>query len=230
MKKNKSKLRTANVIRSGFLSLSMMVFVLSRAQGATIDLGVEVIALDTFADASGARLGNSASVFFGTWKSGYTTSIQASSVLADFRAGTRSITTLGDFFLIGVSTTYASVISNGNLGTYNPIILSDTGLAGQPLDILAFSGSASTSAQGLDYLAIRLDSVFMDTEAQSRELNVALVVPSFGADQATLFAGRLVDNGDGSGQFQTIPEPSSTILIAGAAGLLCLTRHLQRKG
>jgi hypothetical protein len=230
VKKIKSKLKTANVICSGFLSLSMMVFALSQAQGATIDLGVEVLAPDIFADANGAQLGNSASVFIGTWKPSYTTSTLASSVLADFRAGTRSITTLSDFFVIGVSTTYASVISNGNLGTYNPIILSDTGLANQPLDILAFAGNVSSNASGVDFMAIRFDTVFMDSETQSRELNIGLLVPSFGAGQATMFAGSLVDNGDGTGQFQTIPEPSSTILIAGAAGLLCLTRHLQRKG
>jgi len=225
MKKRKSKLKTANIIRSGFLSLSMMVFALSRAQGAVIDLGVDVLAPDIFANATGAQLDNSASVYIGTWKSSYDTSTTASSVLADFRAGTKAISTLSTYFVIGVSTTYGNL----NTGSYNTIIASDTGLANQPLDILAFSGSASTSAQGLDYLAIRLNSVFLETDAQSRELNVALVVPSFGADQATLFAGRLVDNGDGTGQFQTIPEPSSTVLMAGAAGLFCLVRNLQRK-
>jgi len=225
MKQNKSKLKTADVIRSGFISLSMMVFALSRAQGAVIDLGVDVLAPDIFANATGAQLDNSASVYIGTWKSGYDTSTLASSVLADFRAGTKAISTLSTYFVIGVSTTYGIL----NTGSYNTIIASDTGLANQPLDILAFSGSASTTAQGLDYLAIRLDSVFMETDAQSRELNVALVVPSFGADQSTLFAGRLVDNGDGTGQFQTIPEPSSTALIAGAAGLFCLVRRFQRK-
>jgi hypothetical protein len=225
VKKNKSKLKTANVIRSGFVSLSMMVFSLSPAQGAVIDLGVDVLAPDIFANATGAQLDNSASLFMGTWKSGYDTSTLASSVLADFRAGTKSISTLSNYFVIGASTTYASLIA----GDYSVIIGSDTGLANQPLDILAFSGNVSTTAQGLDYLAIRLDSVFMDTDAQSRQLNVALVVPSFEADQATLFAGRLVDNGDGTGQFQTIPEPSSTVLIAGAAGLFCLVRRLQRK-
>ena len=225
MKKNKSKLRTANVIRSGFISLSMMVFALSRAQGAIIDLGIGVLATDIFADAAGAQLDDSASLFMGTWKSGYDTSTLASSVLADFRAGTESISTLSNYFVIGASTTYASLIA----GDYSVIIGSDTGLANQPLDILAFSGSVSITAQGLDYMAIRLDSVFMDTEATSRELNVALVVPSFEGDQATLFAGRLVDNGGGIGQFQTVPEPSSTVLIAGAAGLFCLVRRLQRK-
>jgi hypothetical protein len=225
MKKSKSKLKTANVIRSGFMSLSMMVFALSRAQGAVIDLGIDVLATDIFADATGAQLDNSASVFIGTWKSGYDTSTPASSVLADFRAGTKSISTLSTYFVIGISTTYGSL----NQGGYNTIIGSDTGLANQPLDILAFSGSTSTTAQGLDYLAIRLDSVFLDSETTSRELNVGLVVPSLGADQAALFAGRLVDNGDGTGQFQTIPEPSSSALIAGAAGLFCLVRRFQRK-
>ena len=229
MKKNKSKLKTMDVIRSGFLSLSMIVFALSRAQGATIDLGVEVLAPDIFADATGAQLDNSASVFIGTWKSGYDTSTLASSVLADFRAGTKAISTLSTYFVIGVSTTYASVISNGNLGTYNPIISSDTGLANQPLDILAFAGNVSSNASGVDFMAIRFGTVFMDSEAQSRELNIGLLVPSFGSDQATMFAGSLVDNGDGTGQFQTIPEPSSTALIAGAAGLFCLVRRFQRK-
>jgi hypothetical protein len=224
MKKSKSKLKTANIIRSGFLSLSMMVFALSRTQGAVIDLGVDVLAPDIFANATGAQLDNSASVFIGTWKSSYDTSTPASLVLADFRAGTKSISTLSTYFVVAVSTTYGIL----NTGNYNITFTSDT-VENQPVDILAFSGSASTSAQGLDYLAIRLNSVFLDDDAQGRELNVGLFVPSFGADQATLFAGRLVDNGEGVGQFQTIPEPSSTALIAGAAGLFCLSRHFQRK-
>lgn len=225
----KPKNLTGDAVRAVIVSLSILGLSLPQSQAATIDLGVEPISSDIFADAAGVQLANTASVYIGTWKSGYNTAASALSLLADFRAGTRSIASLADFFVIGVTTTYSSLISSGNLGTFNPIITNDAGLALQPVDLLAFSGSASISAAGLDYLAIRLDSSYMDSDAQSRELNVALAVPSFGVDQATVFAGRLVDNGDGTGQFQTIPEPSSGVLIAGVACFLCVARSFQRK-
>lgn len=212
-------------IEAVLISLCILGLSLPQGQAAIIDLGIETVATDIFADAAGVQLTNTASVYIGTWKPGYTTSADVSSLLADFRAGTRSIANLADFFVIGASTTYGNI----NTGSATFLINSDVGLALQPVDILAFSGSASTSAAGLDYLALRLDSSYMDSEAQSRELNVALVVPSLGADQAAVFAGRLVDNGDGTGQFQTIPEPSSGILVAGVACFLCVARSFQRK-
>jgi len=203
----------------------------SPSQAAIVDLGVEVVATDIFADISGVQLVNSASVYIGSWKSGFDTSAQVSPLLSDFRSGTKLIANLSDYFVVGVSTNYAALISNGNVGTYNPTIPSDTGLALRPLDFIAFSASTGTSAGalGLDYLSIRMDSVFPDTDAQSRELNIALVVPSLGADQATVLAGNLVDNSDGTGQFQTIPEPSSGILALGAACFWCVRRGFNRK-
>ena len=202
---------------------------LPQTHAATVDLGVEVISSDIFTDISGVQLVNSASIYIGTWKSGYDTSAQVNSLLSDFRSGAKSIADLSTYFVVGVSTNYGALISNGNVGTFNPTIASDTGLALLPLDFIAFSASTSSGALGLDYLSIRMDSLFPDTDAQSRELNIALVMPSLGADQATVLAGNLADNGDGTGSFQTIPEPSSGILALGAVCLWCVRRGFNRK-
>jgi hypothetical protein len=209
---------------------------LPQGQAATIDFGIQTLASDIFANAAGVQLPNTASVYIGTWKTGYTTSSAVSSLLEDFRAGTRSIATLADFFVIGQSTTYGGINPGGFLTIPEPSEATfqflDAGLALQPVDILAFSGSASTSAAGLDYLALRFNENYPGSEAQSREANVALVVPSYDPDSVAvsdIFAGRLVDNGDKTGQFQTIPEPSSGVLVAGVACILCVARSFQRK-
>jgi hypothetical protein len=215
-------------IEAVLISLCILGLSLPQGQAANIDFGIQTLAGDIFANAAGVQLSNTASVYIGTWKTGYTTSSAVSSLLEDFRAGTRSIATLADFFVIGQSTTYGGI----NPGSQAIFQFPDAGLASQPVDILAFSGSASTSAAGLDYLALRLNENYQDSEAQSRETNVSLVVPSYDTNNvyvSAIFAGRLVDNGDTTGQFQTIPEPSSGVLIAGVACFLCVARSFQRK-
>jgi hypothetical protein len=114
--------------------------------------------------------------------------------------------------------------SNGSDGLYLRAISDDTGLAARFIDAVFFTAGAT------EFGSIRWNSAWPNTDDLARAIDIALVVPSVDPDSApSTLVGSLIDNGDGTGQYQTVPEPSSGILVAGAGSFFCLVRSFRRK-
>jgi hypothetical protein len=206
---------------------------ISPLQAATVDLGLQLVTDNVLANSSGADLGAGA-VFIGSWKdsvSNYSaalaSAVAAAAATADPAAALRGA--LGSYFTVGVADSWSSMYSGTSLYVRN--ITDDTGLgfiteqtAPRYIDAVFFTVGAA------EFGSIRWNDTWPATDALGRAVEIALAVPSLDSDAApSILVGSLVDNGDGTGKFQAIPEPTSGILVGGAGCLFCLVRSFQRK-
>jgi hypothetical protein len=205
--------------------LVVSVAVLSMIQGtncelmaANIDLGLQLLDGNILADRQGNDLGDG-QVFFGNWNTSVGTNY------ASTLASLSTVSQLSSHFTIALSTTWSGLnAGKDDEGLYTYNIADDTGLATRFIDAVFFNVGAT------QYGSIRWNSAWPGTEDTARGADFALVVPS--ADDAAapaILVGSLTDNLDGTGKFQTIPEPSSTTLFLGAASLLFFVRNLNRR-
>jgi hypothetical protein len=207
-------------------------------QAATIDLGLQLVSDNVLTDSLGANLGSGA-VFIGNWKDGITDySATLANVLTSAAAQPDPVAGLGaalsTYFTIGHTNSWSGMLSGGPDAIYAATIASDTGLAGRLVDAVFFNGAASVLASydisSAEYGSLRWNSAWPTTDDLSRASDFALVVPSLDLDSApSVLVGSLVDNGDGTGQFQTIPEPSVGYLMLGAGCLWFATRRFKNK-
>ena len=131
---------------------------------------------------------------------------------------------LSTYFTIGIADSWSGITSSGPDSLYVRTISSDTGLAARFIDAVFFTADAT------EFGSIRWNSAYPDTEALGRAADIALVVPSLDPDAApSTLVGTIFDSGNSTGRFQTVPEPTSGILVAGAGCLFCLARSFQRK-
>jgi hypothetical protein len=200
----------------------------SPLRAATIDFGLQLLSDNVLTSSSGVDLGSGA-VFIGNWKdsvSDYSaalaSAVASAAAMPDPTAALTSA--LSTYFTIGIADSWSGITSSGSDSQYLRMISSDTGLAARFIDAVFFTAGAT------EFGSIRWNSAYPDTEALGRSADIALVVPSFDPDSApSTLVGTIFDNGDGTGQFQTVPEPTSGILVAGAGFLFCLARSFQRK-
>jgi len=201
---------------------------LGNLRAATIDLGLQFVSDNLLADSAGADLG-AGSVFIGNWKDGVVDySATLASVVTAASAMPDPVAALGGelaaYFTIGVSNSWSGLRIGGPDSLYVYTISSDVGLASRFMDVVFFNVGAS------EFGSVRWNSTWPGTEDLARSADVALAVPSLDPDAApAMLAGTLADNLDGTGQFQTIPEPSSGILALGAACLWGVVRGFHRK-
>jgi hypothetical protein len=205
---------------------------MSPVQAATIDLGLQLLTDNVLANSSGADIGAGA-VFIGSWKdsvSDYSaalaSAVAAAAATADPAAALQGA--LGSYFTVGVADSWSSMYSGRPLYVRN--ISDDTGLgfiepaAPRYIDAVFFTVGAA------EFGSIRWNTTWPGTDDFARLTDIVLVVPSVDSELATsILVGSLVDNTDGTGKFQAIPEPSSGILVGGAGCLFCLVRSFQRK-
>lgn len=207
-------------MKKRFAKLVMSIAVVSMIQGincelmaANIDLGLQLVDGNILADRQGNDLG-AGQVFFGNWKSSVGTNY------ASTLASLSSVSNLSTYFTIALSTTWAGLNTGKDpegLYTYN--IADDTGLANQFVDAVFFNVGAT------QYGSIRWNSAWPGAEDTARGTDIALVVPTLDADAApAILVGSLNDYLDGTGKFQTIPEPSSVTLLLSAASLFIFVR------
>lgn len=200
----------------------------TQLRAATIDLGLQMISDNRLTDSAGLDLGAGA-IFIGNWKDSVTdySAVLASAVAA---AGTMPdpVAALGGelaaYFTIGISDSWSGLQLGGPDSLYVRTINDDTGLAARFIDAVFFNTGAT------EYGSLRWNSVWPGPDDLGRAADIALVVPSVDPDAApSVLVGFLADNLDGTGKFQTIPEPTSGALLAGLASLLCVVRNFQRK-
>jgi len=205
---------------------------ISPLQAATIDLGLQLVTDNVLANSSGADLGAGA-VFIGSWKDGVSnysaalaSAVAAAAATADPAAALRGA--LGSYFTVGVADSWSSMRGGPSLYVRN--ISDDTGLgfiepaAPRYIDAVFFTVGAA------EFGSIRWNTTWPGTDDFGRATDIVLVVPSVDSELApSILVGSLVDNGDGTGKFQAIPEPTSGILVGGAGCLFCLVRSFQRK-
>ena len=205
---------------------------MSPLQAATIDLGLQLVTDNVLANSSGADLGAGA-VFIGSWKDGVSnysaalaSAVAAAAATADPAAALRGA--LGSYFTVGVADSWNSMRSGPSLYVRN--ISDDTGLgfiepaSPRYIDAVFFTVGAT------EFGSIRWNSTWPGTEDLARTTEIALAVPSLDSEAApSILVGTLFDNGEGAGRFQTVPEPTSGILVAGAGCLFCIARSFQRK-
>ena len=212
-------------MKKRFAKLVMSIAVLSMSHGihselmaANIDLGLQLVDGNILADRQGNDLG-AGQVFFGNWKSSVGTNY------ASTLASLSSVSNLSTYFTIALSTTWTGLNAGkdaGGLYTYN--IADDTGLATEFIDAVFFNVGAT------QYGSIRWNSAWPGTEDTARAIDIALVVPFVDPDAApAVLVGSRTDNLDGTGKFQTIPEPSSKSLFLGAASLLFFVRKFNHR-
>lgn len=200
----------------------------SPLRAATIDFGLQLLSDNVLTSSSGVDLGSGA-VFIGNWKDSVSDySAALASAVASAAAMSDPTAALGDelstYFTIGIADSWSGITSFGADALYVRTIANDTGLAARFIDAVFFTAGAT------EFGSIRWNSAYPDTDDLGRSADIALVVPSVDADAApSTLVGSLIDNGDGTGQFQTVPEPTSGILVAGAGCLFCLARSFQRK-
>lgn len=212
-------------MKKRFARLVMSIAVVSMIQGincelmaANIDLGLQLVDGNILADRQGSDLG-AGQVFFGNWKSSVGTNY------ASTLASLSSVSNLSTYFTIALSTTWTGLNAGKDTeGLYTYNIADDTGLATEFIDAVFFNVGAT------QYGSIRWNSAWPGTEDTARGADIALAVPSLDEDAApAILVGSLTDNLDGTGKFQTIPEPSSTSLFLGAASLLFFVRKFNRR-
>ena len=203
----------------------------SPLRAATIDLGLQLVSDNVLTNSSGVDLGSGA-VFIGSWKdsvSDYSaalaSAVASAAAMPDPAAPAAALGgALSTYFTIGTSNSWSGMTSNGSNALYLRTITDDTGLASRFIDAVFFTAGAT------EFGSIRWNSAYPGTEDLARAIDIALVVPSVDADSApSILVGTLFDNGEGAGRFQTVPEPTSGILVAGAGFLFCLARSFQRK-
>lgn len=203
----------------------------SPLRAATIDLGLQLVSDNVLTNSSGVDLGSGA-VFIGSWKdsvSDYTaalaSAVASAATMPDPASPTAALGgALSNYFTIGTSNSWSGMTSNGSNALYLRTITDDAGLASRFIDAVFFTAGAT------EFGSIRWNSAYPGTEDLARAIDIALVVPSVDADAApSILVGILFDNGEGAGRFQTVPEPTSGILVAGAGFLFCLARSFQRK-
>lgn len=200
----------------------------SPLRAATIDFGLQLLSDNVLTSSSGVDLGSGA-VFIGNWKDSVSDySAALASVVASAAAMSDPTAALGGelstYFTIAIADSWSGITSFGADALYVRTIANDTGLAARFIDAVFFTAGAT------EFGSIRWNSAYPDTDDLGRSADIALVVPSVDADAApSTLVGSLIDNGDGTGQFQTVPEPTSGILVAGAGCLFCLARSFQRK-
>ena len=201
---------------------------ISPLQAANIDLGLQLVTDNVLANSSGADIGAGA-VFIGSWKdsvSDYSAALASAVATAAISANPATALqgALAAYFTVGMADSWSGMTSNGSDGLYLRAISDDTGLAARFIDAVFFTAGAT------EFGSIRWNSAWPNTDDLARAIDIALVVPSVDSDSApSTLVGSLIDNGDGTGQYQTIPEPSSGILVAGAGSFFCLVRSFRRK-
>ena len=211
------KKRLAKIVMS-ITILSMIQGMHCELMAANIDLGLQFLDGNVLADSQGNDLG-AGQVFFGNWKSSVGTNY------ASTLAALSSVSNLSTYFTVALSTTWTGLNAGKDAeGLYTYNIADDTGLANQFVDAVFFNAGAT------QYGSIRWNSAWPGSEDTARGTDIALVVPSLDADAAPyILVGSLRDNLDGTGEFQTIPEPSSTALFLGATSLLFFVSKFNRR-
>ncbi len=201
----------------------------SPLRAATIDLGLQLFSDNVLTSSSGVDLGAGA-VFIGSWKdsvSDYSAALASAVVAAATMPdpSTALGSALSTYFTIGIADSWSGMTTSaGSGGLYLKTISDDTGLAARFIDAVFFTAGAT------EFGSIRWNSAYPGVEEFGRAIDIGLVVPSVDADSApSSLVGSIFDNGDGTGRFQTVPEPTSGILVAGAGCLFCIARSFQRK-
>ena len=221
-------MKIQSIIKVAAIMIAVAFGGASPLRAATIDFGLELVSDNVLTSSSGVDLGSGA-VFIGSWKDSVSDySAALASAVASAAAMPDPTAALGGalstYFTIGASDSWSGMKSNGSDGLYLRSISNDTGLGTRFIDAVFFTAGAT------EFGSIRWNDIYPDPDLLGGEVNIVLVVPSADADLApSTLVGSLIDNGDGTGQFQTVPEPTSGSLVAGAGCLFCLVRSFQRK-
>ena len=221
-------MKIQSIIKVAAIMIAVAFGGASPLRAATIDFGLELVSDNVLTSSSGVDLGSGA-VFIGSWKDSVSDySAALASAVASAAAMPDPTAALGGalstYFTIGIADSWSGMTFNGSNALYLRTISDDTGLAARFIDAVFFTAGAT------EFGSIRWNSAYPVTDDLAGAVDIGLVVPSFDPDSApSTLVGSLIDNGDGTGQFQTVPEPTSGILVAGAGCLFCLARSFQRK-
>ena len=201
----------------------MVVFATQVGQAANISVGYQNYNT-VYNGETDAALAPTSLVWFGSWNDG----TNATGILNEYFAGTKSYTDVSAAFLIGATKTYADF---GNGSEAYSFSMSDDGFVGRKVDMVLWN--ASTAQTATQAAAFRWSSAaYPDGTSLDTEVQVANVLPSLDPDVAvSVLYGTAQDSGsDGIGYIFTagsaaVPEPTTaSMLIAGIALVLTNVR------
>jgi len=193
----------------------MMVVAAQVGYAANISVGYQNYNT-VYNRATDAVLAPTSLVWFGSWNDG----TNATGILNEYFAGTKSYTDVSTAFLIGAVKTYQDFGDGSESYAFS---MSDVGFVGRKVDMVLWNASsAQTATQAAAFRwnnAVYPDGASLDTEVQ-----VANTLASFDPELAvSLLYGTAQDSGsDGIGYIFTagIPEPSTGSLLIGGIALV----------
>ena len=214
------------------IALLGLVMVVAAQVGYAANISVGYQNYNTvYNQATDAVLAPTSLVWFGSWNDG----TNATGILNEYFAGTKSYTDVSAAFLIGATKTYQDlgdgsepyVFSMSDLRTFGvgaqAGVMIDPGLVGRNVDMILWN--ASTAQTATQAAAFRWSSAaYPDGTSLDTEIQVANVLPSLDPDIAvSILYGTAQDSGsDGIGYIFTagIPEPSTGSLLIGGIVLV----------
>ena len=163
-----------------------------------------------------AALAPTSLVWFGSWNDG----TNATGILNEYFAGTKSYADVSTAFLIGATKTYQDFGDGSEAYTFS---MSDVGFVGRRVDMILWN--ASTAQTATQAAAFRWNNAaYPDGDSLDTEVQVANVLPSLDPDiVVSVLYGTAQDSGsDGIGYIFTagIPEPSTGSLLIGGIALV----------
>jgi len=193
----------------------MVVVAAQVGQAANISVGYQNYN-PVYNEATDAVLAPTSLVWFGSWNDG----TNATGILNEYFAGTKSYTDVSTAFLIGAVKTYQDFGDGSESYVFS---MSDVGLVGRNVDMILWN--ASTAQTATQAAAFRwISAAYPDGTSLDTEIQVANVLASLDPDVAvSLLYGTAQDSGsDGIGYVFTagIPEPSTGSLLIGGIALV----------
>ena len=196
--------------------LGLMIVVAAQVgQAANISVGYQNYNT-VYNQVTDAALAPTSLVWFGSWNDG----TNATGILNEYFAGTKSYADVSTAFLIGATKTYQDFGDGSEPYVFS---MSDVGLIGRNVDMILWN--ASTAQTATQAAAFRWSSAaYPDGTSLDTEIQVANVLPSLDPDVAvSVLYGTAQDSGsDGVGYIFTagIPEPSTGSLLIGGIALV----------
>ena len=196
--------------------LGLMIVVAAQVgQAANISVGYQNYNT-VYNQVTDAALAPTSLVWFGSWNDG----TNATGILNEYFAGTKSYADGSTAFLIGATKTYQDFGDGSEPYVFS---MSDVGLIGRNVDMILWN--ASTAQTATQAAAFRWSSAaYPDGTSLDTEIQVANVLPSLDPDVAvSVLYGTAQDSGsDGVGYIFTagIPEPSTGSLLIGGIALV----------
>ena len=199
------------------LAMLGLMIVVAAQVGQAANISVGYLNYNTvYNQVTDAALAPTSLVWFGSWNDG----TNATGILNEYFAGTKSYADVSTAFLIGATKTYQDFGDGSEPYVFS---MSDVGLIGRNVDMILWN--ASTAQTATQAAAFRWSSAaYPDGTSLDTEIQVANVLPSLDPDVAvSVLYGTAQDSGsDGVGYIFTagIPEPSTGSLLIGGIALV----------